>query len=160
MALDAFASVLPAAEALEASALGRGMRGGSWYSIANVAHILGLVMLVGGIGVLDLRIVGFGRQIPIAPLSRLLTPIALMGLATMAGSGFFLFAADAGPLVINGTFQLKLGLVAVALANALLFRRSFREFRGEPALAARALALVSLGLWLIIASLGRLIAYT
>lgn len=164
MPADAFAQALAAAQALEASPLGAAMRGGlrGLYPAANVAHLFGLVLLVGGIGVLDLRVAGLGRQIPLAPLSRLLTPIAVLGLVVVAGSGFLLFAADAGPLAENRTFQWKLALAALALANALLFRRAFGDFRPgrEPRVAARALAVASLALWLTVGALGRMIAYT
>ncbi|MDP3383095.1 MAG: hypothetical protein Q8S47_07195, partial [Phenylobacterium sp.] len=60
---------------LEASALGQWARGSAVaYPVANVAHLLGLVLLVGGIGVVDLRLAGLWRGLPIAALSRALTP--------------------------------------------------------------------------------------
>ena len=136
------------------------MRGGRLcYPAANVAHLFGLALLVGGIGILDLRVAGLGRAIPLAPLSRFLTPIAIAGLVILAISGFLLFAPDAGPLFASGLLRLKLALAAVAVANALLFRRAFGDLGNEAPPAARVMALVSLGLWLIVACLGRLIAY-
>ena len=153
------AGIIGLVQALEASALGEAMRG-SWYAYVNVAHLLGLVLLVGGIGVLDLRIAGLGRGIPIAPLSRFLTPFAVAGLVNLVVSGFLLFAADAGPLFQSNVFRLKLAFAAVALMNALVFRRAFGDLTREPTAPARALALVSLGLWLSVGCLGRLIAYS
>jgi hypothetical protein len=41
-------------------------------------HFIGLVLIVGTVGVLDLRILGVARQMPIAPLHRLL-PWGLLG---------------------------------------------------------------------------------
>lgn len=154
------AAIVDLVQALEASPLGQAMRGGRlWYPAANVAHLFGLVLLVGGIGILDLRVAGVGRAIPLAALSRLLTPIAVAGLAILAVSGFLLFAPDAGPLFESGVLRLKLALAAVAVANALVFRRVFGDFEGEAPPAARVMAVVSLGLWLTVACLGRLIAY-
>jgi hypothetical protein len=156
------AAILSAAAALEGSSLGAAMRGGRGvYPAANVAHVAGVALLVGGILVLDLRTAGLGRAIPLAPLSRLVTPLAVAGLLLLAGSGFLLFAADAGPLVRSAVFQAKLALIAAALVNALLFRRLFDDFADgrQPPMLARAMALLSIGLWLLVGALGRLIAY-
>jgi hypothetical protein len=163
LAAELLAGVWQAAAALEASSLGAAMRGSKGlYPAANVAHLAGLVLLVGSIGVLDLRVAGLGRSIPLIALSRLLTPLAVAGLVLLAASGFLLFSADAGPLVRSAVFQTKLALAALAAANALLFRRLFGDFapRQEPPPAARALAVLSIGLWLTVACLGRLIAYS
>ena len=162
--MDAALSLVAAwAQTLEASAVGEAMRGGrNYYPAANVAHVFGLVLLVGGVGVLDLRIAGFGRAVPIAPLSALLTPIAVTGLVVLAASGVLLFAADAGPLVRSPVFQTKMALAGLALVNAFVFRRAFGDFGlgREPPALARLLAVVSLCLWLAVGCLGRLIAYT
>jgi hypothetical protein len=151
------------AAALEGSPLGAAMRGSrGLYPAADIVHLLGLVLLVGGIGLVDLRIAGLGRAIPLAPLSRLLTPFAVAGLALLAVSGIALFAADAGPLVRSRTFLLKMGLMALGLLNAFVFRRRFGDFEDgrEPPALARLLSGASLGIWLAVGALGRLIAFT
>lgn len=149
---------------LEAVGVGDWARGSATvYPIANVVHVLGVVMLVGAIGVVDLRIAGAWRQLPLLPLSRALTPVAAAGLALQVASGLVLFAADGEALSGSTTFQVKLVLIALALSNALVFRFRWRRVRpGElyvPSPVERASALASLLLWLAIAVLGRLIAY-
>ena len=135
----------------------------SVYPIANVFHVLGVVMLVGAIGVVDLRIVGAWRQLPLEPLSNALTPVAVAGLLVQFASGLVLFAADGEALAGSTTFHAKLILLALALANALSFRFRWRRSRpGElslPSALESASALLSLVLWVCIAMLGRLIAY-
>lgn len=134
------------------------------YPIANVAHVLGLVMLVGGIGFLDLRLSGLFRSIPLGSLSRAVTPIAIGGLLVMIPSGATMFAADAEALVHSSTFQLKLALILVALLNAAAFRllwgRRIALWANGPPAAARIMAVASIGLWLGVATLGRWIAYS
>ena len=134
------------------------------YPLANVVHLLGLVMLVGGIGVVDLRLSGALRSLPPAPLSRALTPVAIAGLVMMIPSGFIMFAADAQSLADSETFQRKLVLIALALANAIMFRwiwgRRLADWDLAPPVAGRMMAAVSLLLWLAVAAHGRLIAYT
>ena len=153
------------AEALQASAFGGWARGSSLaYPVANLVHLLGLVMLVGGIGLLDLRLVGVLRAIPVAPLWRILTPIGVAGLLLMIPSGFVMFAADAGALAMSETFRRKLMLITLALLNACAYRlvwaRLLPDWDAAAPWVARALALTSLLLWLTVAALGRLIAYT
>ncbi|UIJ45081.1 hypothetical protein LZK98_18855 [Sphingomonas cannabina] len=147
------------AASIEASAFGMAARESAWlYPAANLVHLLGLVCLVGGIGVVDLRLVGAFRTLPLATLSRALTPIAIAGLLMLAASGPVLFAADATALIRSPRFLTKLTLIAVALANALAFRFWWRA--GEtPSWPLRMLAGASLLLWLTVAALGRLIAY-
>lgn len=149
-----------AAAAIEASLFGTIARESSWaYPLANLVHLLGMVLLIGGIGIVDLRLIGAFPSLPLVALSRYLTPLALTGLGLMLLTGPVLFAADATALVKSATFAWKLALIGVALINALAFRWLWRGSSGEPVIPLRLMALASLGLWLWIASLGRLIAY-
>ncbi|MCX8474696.1 MAG: hypothetical protein MT490_02760 [Sphingomonas sp.] len=78
------AALLAFAHWLEAAGVGPWGRSGSWaYPFVNSVHLLGLVMLVGGIGVVDLRLAGLWRSLPAGALSRALTPVALCGLALL-----------------------------------------------------------------------------
>lgn len=148
------------AAAIEASSLGSFARGSSFaYPLANLVHLLGLVLLIGGIGVVDLRLVGAFRGLPLVTLSRALIPLALGGLALMALSGPVLFAADAVSLAKSDLFRWKLVLIGLALLNALAFRRLWSGEESEPRFALRAMAALSIGTWLTVAALGRLIAY-
>jgi hypothetical protein len=160
MLTELLASGADLAAALEASAVGRTVReSATLYPWINVLHLGGLVMLVGAIGILDLRVIGLGRAIPLTPLSRLLTPLAILGLLILVSSGVLLFAADARPLFASTVFRWKLALVALALINAIAFRGLFGDLGREPPPLARLMALASIGLWLSVGALGRLIAY-
>jgi hypothetical protein len=130
------------------------------YPWANVVHVLALVLLLGGIGLVDLRLLGAFRQLPLQPLTRALVPVAATGVLILAVSGSVLFAAD--PAVArSATFQIKLTLVALALANVALFRWRFGAVTDDPPpLGARLLALTSLLLWTSVAIAGRMIAYS
>jgi hypothetical protein len=128
------------------------------YPVANILHLLGLVMLLGAIGLADLRVAGAFRTLPLRPMIAALTPVGVAGFALLALTGPLLFAADATALVRSDVFRLKLLLILIALANALVFRWQWR--RGtEPGAILRAGAIASLLLWLAVATLGRLIAY-
>ena len=152
-----------AVAALQASSFGAWARGPA-YAWLNVLHLLGLVLLVGGIGILDLRLCGLGRALPVAPLARFLTPLALAGLAVAIPTGFGLFSADAVSLAASNTFRWKLALIGLGLANAAAFRLAWqKQLEGwdeRPSVAGRAVAAASLANWLAVGTLGRMIAYT
>lgn len=116
-------------------------------------------MVVGAIGVVDLRVLGYGRALPMQRLSSALTPIALAGFAVMAASGVLLFVADARALAGSTIFLTKLGLIVLAGLNALAFRIGWRRLDDHPPVSARILAGLSLALWVTVVTLGRLIAY-
>jgi len=113
--------------------------------------------------VVDLRLAGAFRALPVAPLSRLLTPVAIAGLVLMVPSGLTMVAADAA-VAESATFRWKLGLISIALINALAFRWLWRgrieKWDQEPPLIGRLMAASSILLWLAVATLGRMIAYT
>lgn len=146
---------------IEASAVGNWARTSSiGYPAANLVHLLGLVMLVGGIGLVDLRVAGLFRTLPAGALARALIPLAAAGVVLMLLSGAVMFAADAGPLARSPMFLTKVSLIAVALVNVVAFHVLWRKRMEHPPLTARVMAIGSIALWLSIATLGRLIGYT
>jgi hypothetical protein len=154
------AALLILAGWLESAAVTLWVRQVPWaYPTVNTLHLLGLVMLVGGIGVVDLRVLGLWRSLPIGALTAALTPIAVAGLVLQAMTGLALFAADAEALAGSGIFQAKLALVGLALLNAGVFRFLWRTDQSAAEPLARLSAAGSLGLWLAVGALGRLIAY-
>lgn len=137
-----------AADLLEGGALA-GFAAGAAYPWINVAHVLGFALLLGSAGMMDLRLLGLWPRLPADAVERAMTPLAAAGVVAMLASGMLLFAADARALADNALFGWKLALVALAIANALLFRRHRH----------RAGALLSLLLWIAIAVAGRMLAY-
>jgi hypothetical protein len=149
---------------VEPTALARFARGSALgYPLASLAHLLGLVIGLGGILLLDLRLAGAFRALPLAAALRTLLPVAWVGLGLLVLSGAMLFSADARALATNPAFRWKLVLIGLALANGALFHAVGHPGRWrddcEVPSTARALALVSIGLWLAVATCGRFIAY-
>lgn len=150
---------------LEQSSLGFTVRSSALlYPVANVAHVIGAILLVGPIMMLDLRLLGLSRRIPLRLLAQHLLPWAVFGLLVMLVSGFLLFAAEATAYAVNPVFQLKSALIAVGILNAVAFelmaRRNWRAWENYAVpLFPRLMALLSLLIWLLVAASGRLIAY-
>lgn len=121
--------------------------------------MIGAILLVGGIGLLDLRLLGYGKGISPAALSRAVTPLALAGFAIMAVSGLLMFVADAEALSGSALFWGKMVLMGVAGLNAWTFRSLFSDLPDEIPDAAKGLAAGSLVMWIGVVVMGRLIAY-
>jgi hypothetical protein len=150
--------------ALQESALGHAMRSSpALYPAVEILHIIGFVVLVGSILALDLRLLGLGRAIAIAPLAQLLLPMSRFGFLLAISMGFLLFSADASHVVRNPAFQSKLLLIAAALVTVVIAHlgpwRRMALWGAEAPGGAKVTALLSLLLWLGVVCAGRLIAY-
>jgi len=159
-------AIFAALEALQNSALPTALRLSDLaYPLVNAAHIVGLALLFGAIVALDLRLVGLWPSVPLEPLARTLLPVAIGGLTIAVLTGALLFSVHAVKYAGIGAFQLKLGLIAAGLLNALLLHRSaaWKSAIGQPGgalpIRLRAGALLSILLWGAVILCGRLIAY-
>ena len=147
--------------ALEHSGLGHLARHSAFtFTIANVLHVLGAALLVGAIAVFDVSLIA-RRFADAARIGRIAIPVAAGGLALQLPTGLVLLAAEARALGMNPAFLAKLVLIAVGLANVALFHARFGASiaAGLVHAGARALALVSLGAWVLALAAGRMIAY-
>jgi hypothetical protein len=140
------------------------MRASGWlYPAVEIVHIAGFAVLVGAVAMFDLRVLGFGRALPVRLLARHLLPWSAGSMLLVLPSGLLLFAAEAPDLAANRVFLLKLVLIVAAGLNALAFhggpyRMADRWESGAP-LQARLHAVLSLLLWLAVIACGRLLAY-
>jgi len=124
-------------------------------------HTLGLAILVGANAVVDLRLLGVGKGLPLSKLDSFF-PAMWLGFAINAISGVLLFISDATNKATQPIFYVKLGLIAVALVIAGVMRRMIGEATSDPAALsprARTLATVSLVLWAAAITAGRFMAY-
>lgn len=154
------------AGALEATALSQTLRSSLWlYPLVNTGHIVGIALLFGGIAPLDLRLLGCWPAIPLAPLARILVPMAIAGLLLAAMTGLLLFAARPLDYINEPLFGIKLALLAAALLNAIALRRSsqwgWTNVIGEDVThpAWKVAAALSIVLWIGVIAAGRLIGY-
>jgi hypothetical protein len=157
--------------ALEASGLGQAMRQWLWlYPSVEVVHLVGIALLFGSIVVLDLRLLGLSRHIPVRMLARHVLPWTAASFLLIIPSGLLMFMAHASEFVESEVFILKLLLIMAAGLNAALFHAiTFRtadvwdteEMRKlPPPPSARLAGALSLVLWISVIACGRLLAYT
>jgi hypothetical protein len=127
------------------------------YPALEVVHIAGIALLVGRLVLLELRVWGWGRELPLPALSRLALTVSMSGFGLAVFSGALMFSSQAAELIANRAFVFKMGVLTLAGANAGLFhaRDGLTKLDG----IARAQTALSLGLWLVVIICGRWIAY-
>jgi hypothetical protein len=133
------------------------------YPLFETLHTFGMAMLVGSLGLINLRVLGFMRELPLVGTLDLL-PLAWFGFTVNLISGLALFSSDAVYFWSSWTFRIKLGLIVLGGINAFVLSRSaFREARAgyalRPAPGIRLVAGSSLLFWFGAIAAGRLIAY-
>jgi len=146
------------------------MESSTWvWPIAEMFHYLGMALLIGTVGLLDVRILGFGREIPIAALDRFVA-IGFIGFALNLITGLMFVTGN--PLgqpidyLTNLAFQIKMLLILLAGLNLLVFHvtglaRATEAVpaSGEAPAAAKAVAIASLVFWFGVIYFGRMIMY-
>ena len=133
------------------------------YPTFETMHAVGMAMLIGSLGLIDLRVLGYKPELPLLGTRQLL-PLAWIGFTLNAFSGTLLFMSNAVEFFGNTMFRLKIVLIILAGINAaLLSGKIFRELPAGaaivPTTAAKWLAATSLVFWFGAIICGRFIAY-
>lgn len=133
------------------------------YPSILAAHAIGLAFLVGGSAAIDLRLLGFAGDLPLAPMKKFF-PVIYAGFWVNAVSGGLLLIASATAMLTSVAFWIKLIFIVLGVVTVLLIK--IRVFGDEEALESgtvpkigRALAIASLAFWVGAIVAGRLTAY-
>ena len=125
-------------------------------------HSLGMGFLVGTSMVIDLRLLGFARGLPLAPLKKFF-PVIWFGFCLNAFSGFVLTIIDARKWLTDPLFYIKMLCIGLAMITGrLIWKQVIQNPSGERALipvSSKVLATASLVFWLAAITAGRLTAY-
>jgi uncharacterized protein DUF6644 len=153
---------------LEASGLATGIRNSLYlFPLIESAHVVGLTMVFGTILIIDLRLLG------LASAQRTFTAIAadvftwtwLAFLMTVM-TGALMFITNASTYYSSGYFRAKMALLVLSGLNMLAFeltsRRSVHLWDRQAAApaAGRAVAALSLAIWIGVIFLGRWVGFT
>jgi hypothetical protein len=142
----------------------------SWtWPTCEILHYVGMALLFGTVGMLDLRMLGVGKQLPVAPLERLVG-WGVFGFFLNIVTGFIFVAGNpvGGPIdyLNNLAFEIKMGLTLLAGVNMAavyltgIAGRAHAVGPGEDApTSAKVVAAISLALWIGVVYFGRMIMY-
>jgi hypothetical protein len=153
---------------LEHSPLGEFTRSlGVWsYGVINLVHILGITLLFGSILILDLRLLGAWRQVPLALLSRPTTTMAQIGFVLAVSSGIPMLSVKTTDYIGNPFLLIKFPAIALALVNVWLVHRTTawrahreRDLMPDEQRRLAQGAAMSLAFWLTAITSGRMIGY-
>ena len=153
---------------LQSSALGEFTRslGVGSYGVINLVHILGIALLFGSILLLDLRLMGAWRRVPLAALSEPTTFMARIGFVLAVCSGLPMLSVNASEYIGNPFLLVKFPAIGLALLNVLLVHRSDAwQAHRHRALMPRERkrlavgAALSLTFWLTAITGGRMLGY-
>jgi len=135
------------------------------WPILEDLHFIGLILIIGAFGALNVRVLGMMKRLPLAPLHRFI-PWGIAGFFINIVTGMLFFMGMPGFYTPNVVFQIKMFTIMLAGLNLLLFHctSAFRSLEhlgpGEDApLYAKIVAASSLFLWIAAIVLGRYIPF-
>lgn len=138
------------------------------WPVCEMFHYLGMSLIVGLIGTLDLRILGMFKSLPIGSLKPFV-PLAIVGFIGNLVSGIVFVTGNATGAefyVENLSFQLKVVMLLLAFVNLVIFQVTGLEKAvygvpagGDAPAAAKAIAVLSLFAWAFTIVFGRLLMY-
>ena len=142
-----------------------GARRGYWFRLSlETLHFTGLGILIGGLIVMDLRLIGYKHGLSLRTVHEIM-PLVFIGFGINACTGFLFVMGDPHRYAVNYAFQVKVVLLLLAGLNALWFRlkvspqmKDWTEITESPALA-KLMGTASLLLWLGVGIHGRLITF-
>jgi hypothetical protein len=130
----------------------------------EVTHFFGLTLLIGGLLVVDLRVLGAAASSPLLATYRLL-PIVLVGFGLNLITGVLFIFGDPFRYAANIGFQAKMIIIFLAGANAFFHHvkvtplLSAASLSADVPMVAKVSAAASLLAWTAVLLLGRLIPY-
>jgi hypothetical protein len=150
---------------LQSTSLSHAIVGSLWvWPAAETVHFIGLALVIGIIGVLDLRLTGCFPSVSIGAI-RDLVPYAVFGFLLNAATGALFFIGHPEQYVRNVAWWLKVGCLVVAGVNAAIFEwtvasRAMTLGPNEPTtLGMRCIGVVSILAWFGVLYWGRMLPF-
>ncbi len=134
------------------------------WAASETLHFMGLTLLIGTVGLFDLRLLGLAKGVSPAALHRLI-PWGIGGFIVNVLTGFCFLAGTPDQYLYNNAFRLKVVFLFLAGINVLVFYSAvFRRVRilgpgANTPLAAKIIACTSLALWIGVISCGRMLTF-
>ena len=134
------------------------------WPLCETLHFIGLALLIGGAGLIDLRLMGFLKSVPIAAVMQI-RKWAALGVAINVVTGALFFIGAPEQYLHNSAWYWKLVFLFVAFVNVAIFettqgKRMLALAAGERTPASFKLAgAVSIGSWFLVLYFGRMLPF-
>jgi hypothetical protein len=134
------------------NALADALNNSEWaFPLAECVHIGGMAVGVGSIALVDFRMLNLGlRHETPAGILRYTELWTIVGLIFVAFSGFMLFASQTNIYLTNQVFPAKMYVLLAALVYNFTIHRKVATMENPPPRLSKAVAIVSLLLWVLI----------
>lgn len=150
---------------LEATKLSWFVNNTAWvWATCETLHFIGMALLIGCVGMLDLRMLGVGKRLPARPLHRLI-PYGIAGFVINMVTGVMFFVGIPRQYMYNTAFIAKMALIVIAGVNVLVFYTTvYRAAEGlgpgdDAPLKAKVAAAVSITAWFGVMYFGRMLPF-
>lgn len=137
------------------------------FPLIESIHVIAISLVVGSILTLDLRLLGLASlQRPVNRLTGSILPVTWGAFAMAVVTGLLLFISNASKYLANGYFDAKLGLIAAAGLNMMIFHgisaRDMAKWEQEKAMpiSVRVAGALSILIWIAVVACGRMIGFT
>jgi len=158
----------PLLKSLEATALATKIRDSVFlFPMLESTHVIGLALVFGTISIIDLRLLGLAStQRSFQRMASDILKWTWAAFVLTALTGLLMFTTNASVYYHNLYFRIKMLLLALAGLNMLCFEltagRTIRNWDQSPSAprAGKAVAALSLAMWIGVICMGRLIGFT
>jgi hypothetical protein len=134
------------------------------WPICETLHFIGLALLIGGAGLIDLRLMGFLKSVPLTAVMQV-RKWAALGIAINVITGALFFIGSPNQYIDNPAWYGKLAFLFVAMVNVAVFetrqgKRILTIAAGEDTPASFKVAgAVSIGSWFLVLYFGRMLPF-
>lgn len=134
------------------------------WPICEMLHFIGLALLIGGAGLIDFRLMGFLKSVPVSAIMQV-RKWAVLGIVINVITGTLFFIGAPGQYIGNSSWYFKLAFLAVATINIVIFEtrqgtRMLTLAAGQATPASFKIAgVVSMGSWLMVLYFGRMLPF-
>lgn len=120
--------------------------------VLEVSHYFSMMMIVGCMGMVDLRILGLaGRKQNLTDVAEDLLPWMWIGVVVNVISGALMFCGEATAYWLSGPFRIKMLLIITAIIFGAVVNQNAPKWGKQASISAgvKIVALISMLLWIV-----------
>jgi hypothetical protein len=120
--------------------------------VLEVSHYFSMMMIVGTMGMVDLRILGLaGKKQNLADVAEDLLPWMWTGVVVNTISGILMFCGEATAYWLSGPFRIKMLLIITAIIFGAIVNQNAPKWGRQPSVSTgvKVVALISMLLWIV-----------